>query len=131
MVLSQAVRSNGQKSPAPPPAHYTWTKRCSPAKKTGTDAPPTPAHIIAHKLRYIQQEVLLDMHPRGWRVVEYWLAVMVFVGALWLRVYIHALGQWAMLYALRVPVFSFQVRCFCLFQQRVALRRARCCRRLF
>lgn len=55
------------------------------------------------------------MHPRGWRVVEYWLAVMVFTGALWLRVYIHALGQWAMLYALGVPVFSFEVsRCCCL-----------------
>lgn len=76
----------------------------------GTDAPATPAHIIAHKLRYIQQEVLLDLHPRGWRVVEYWLAVMVFVGALWLRVYIHALGQWFLLYALGVPVFSFTVR---------------------
>ena len=49
------------------------------------------------------------MHPRGWRVVEYWLAVMGFIGALWLRVYIHALGQWGMLYALGVPVFSFQV----------------------
>lgn len=64
------------------------------------------------------------MHPRGWRVVEYWLAVMVFTGALWLRVYIHALGQWALLYALGVPVFSFQVitlfsvpiRCVCVVQ---------------
>ncbi|CAM9778240.1 unnamed protein product, partial [Hapterophycus canaliculatus] len=76
----------------------------------GTDAPPTPAHIIAHKLRYIQQEILLDLHPRGWRVVEYWLAVMVFVGALWLRVYVHALGQWFMLYSLGVPVFSLSPR---------------------
>ncbi|CAM9913527.1 unnamed protein product, partial [Ectocarpus sp. 12 AP-2014] len=99
---------------------HVWTPLTNPAEMEfyrfavasdpGTDAPATPAHIIAHKLRYIQQEVLLDLHPRGWRVVEYWLAVMVFVGALWLRVYIHALGQWFLLYALGVPVFSFTPR---------------------
>ncbi|CBJ31118.1 conserved unknown protein [Ectocarpus siliculosus] len=99
---------------------HMWTPLTNPAEMEfyrfavasdpGTDAPATPAHIIAHKLRYIQQEVLLDLHPRGWRVVEYWLAVMVFVGALWLRVYIHALGQWFLLYALGVPVFSFTPR---------------------
>lgn len=77
---------------------------------SGTDAPPTPANIIRHKLRYIRQEILLDLHPRGWKKVEYWLAVMVFIGALWLRIYLHALGQWLMLYSLGVPVFSFTVR---------------------
>lgn len=80
-------------------------------ERAGTDAPPTPAQVIRHKLRYIRQEVILDLHPRGWRMMEYWLAVMVSLGALWLRVYLHALGQWFLLYAIGVPVFSFSVRC--------------------
>lgn len=43
-------------------------------------------------------------------MMEYWLAVMVSLCALWLRVYLHALGQWFLLYAMGVPVFSFSVR---------------------
>eukprot|EP00903_Cladosiphon_okamuranus_P006402 g6267.t1 len=106
---STAAKDSHVWTPLTDPAEMEFY-RFAVASDPGTDAPPTPAHIIAHKLRYIQQEVLLDMHPRGWRVVEYWLAVMVFTGAMWLRVYIHALGQWAMLYALGVPVFSFEPR---------------------
>lgn len=68
-------------------------------------------------MRYIRQEVLLDLHPRGWRVVEYWLAVTVFVGALWLRVYLHSLGQWFLLYAIGVQVYGFTVSESSVFRQ--------------
>lgn len=82
---------------------------CPGASEAGTEAPPTPAHVIRHKLRYIQQEILLDLHPGGWRVMDYWLSMMVLIGALWIRVYLHTLGQWFLLYALGVPVFNFSV----------------------
>lgn len=41
--------------------------------------------------------------------MEYWLAVSVFIGSLWLRVYLHALGQWFLLYGMGVQVFGFTV----------------------
>lgn len=69
--------------------------------------------MLRHKLRYIQQEVLLDLHPRGWKGAEYWLAVAVFLGALWMRVYLHALGQWFLLYAIGVQVFGLTVSQVC------------------
>lgn len=52
----------------------------------------------------------MDLHPRGWKSLEYWLAVLVLAGALWLRVYLRAMGQWLLLNAVGVPVFSFEVR---------------------
>ncbi|CAK4098589.1 unnamed protein product [Aphanomyces euteiches] len=60
------------------------------------------------KLRYLQQELFADMglqHASTW---HFWLLMVFLLLALWLRVYIHYLGQWLYLRGSNVPVFDFR-----------------------
>ena len=61
------------------------------------------------KLRYLHSELLADLHPGSARTFEFWVQLVLLVAALWLRVYLHYLGQYLFLKSLRVPVFSYDV----------------------
>lgn len=59
------------------------------------------------KLMYFRQELTSDLHWRLAGTFEFWLQAAQLAIALWLRVYLHYLGQYFYLRALRVPVYDF------------------------
>jgi hypothetical protein len=83
------------------------------APDPGRGAKPSPAAIVRHKLRYIRQEVLMDLHPRDWRNLDFWLGLGLGIAAMWARMYLHFLGQWLYLKALNVPVYGFEPQLWC------------------
>jgi hypothetical protein len=83
------------------------------APDPGRGAKPSPAAIVRHKLRYIKQEVLMDLHPRDWRNLDFWLGLGLGIAAMWARMYLHFLGQWLYLKALNVPVYGFEPQLWC------------------
>ena len=75
-----------------------------------------PRHRISAKhecyvridvLAMLEQEVFMDLHPRDWRILDFWLGVILVISALWMRMYLHFLGQWGYLKWLNVPVYGF------------------------
>ncbi|KAF0692494.1 Aste57867_16438 [Aphanomyces stellatus] len=62
----------------------------------------------ARKLRYLKQELFADMGLNKAATMQFWLMVAFFALALWLRLYVHYLGQWLYLRAANVPVFDFR-----------------------
>ncbi|ETW09206.1 hypothetical protein, variant [Aphanomyces invadans] len=61
----------------------------------------------ARKLRYLKQELFADMGLNKAGTLQFWLMVIFLCMALWLRLYVHYLGQWLYLRAVNVPVFAF------------------------
>lgn len=59
------------------------------------------------KLRFLQSELVADLHPGSITTFEFWVQAALLIIALWLRIYIHFLGQWLYLRSLRIPVYSF------------------------
>ncbi|CAM9364844.1 unnamed protein product, partial [Choristocarpus tenellus] len=68
---------------------------------------PGPDAVVRHKLRYLRHEVMPDLSPRNCKSLEYCLTLVLGASALWLRMYLHFLGQWALLRVCGVPVFGF------------------------
>jgi hypothetical protein len=60
------------------------------------------------KLRFLKIEILSGLHPGkgGWLTPEFWIQVLILVIALWLRIYLHYLGQYLFLRGMRVPVYE-------------------------
>lgn len=66
-----------------------------------------PLRESVRKLRYLKHELLSDLTFANWRRFEFWVQLFVFLIALYLRIYLHYLGQWLYLQWLRVPVYEF------------------------
>ncbi|CAM9892567.1 unnamed protein product, partial [Discosporangium mesarthrocarpum] len=80
------------------------------ASEPGKDVIPGPGAVIRQKIRYLRQEILADLRPRNYQSLECWLVAFLWASALWMRMYLHFVGQWALLTASGVPVFGFSVR---------------------
>lgn len=59
------------------------------------------------KLRFLQYELVADLNPGSVRTFEFWIQFVLLIIAIWLRIYVHFLGQWMFLRSLRVPVYEF------------------------
>jgi len=59
------------------------------------------------KMRYLQHELISDLRPSRFSSGEFGVQVGVLLVALWLRIYVHYMGQWLYLRTLRVPVYEF------------------------
>lgn len=68
---------------------------------------PVPESV--RKLRYLRTELLSDFDPSrlGWLSFEFWASLLLALLALWLRLYIHYLGQYTFLRFMRIPVYAF------------------------
>lgn len=62
----------------------------------------------ARKMRYLQHELISDLRPSQFSSGEFGVQVGVLLVALWLRIYVHYMGQWLFLRFLRVPVYDFR-----------------------
>lgn len=70
----------------------------------------TPGQRLTESIRkfvFFWQEVSADLHPRAYLTYEFWSSLIMLIGAFWIRIYIHYLGQFIFLRALRVPVYDF------------------------
>lgn len=68
-----------------------------------------PSEIVRSKLRYLMYEVLDGFsHADRW-TFEFYVALILMFSALWIRMFIHYLGEYMALQALVVPVFGFKV----------------------
>ncbi|CAM9728091.1 unnamed protein product [Chrysoparadoxa australica] len=83
--------------------HYTCAVAPSPSRSTK----PTPHTITRHKLRYLKQEIVGDLHPHSWRELDFWLELLLVLIAFWMRMYLHFLGQWGLLRAEGVTVYGY------------------------
>lgn len=59
------------------------------------------------KARFLQYELVADLHPGSVFTFDFWIQFVLLLIALWLRIYIHYLGQWLFLRSLRIPVYEF------------------------
>ncbi|KAG5175222.1 hypothetical protein JKP88DRAFT_153545, partial [Tribonema minus] len=62
------------------------------------------------KLRYVRAELGPELGGGAWREAEFWLGGAAAVAALWTRMYLHYLGQWAYLKAVGAPVYLLAPR---------------------
>ena len=68
-----------------------------------------PSEIVRSKLRYLMYEVLDGFsHADRWSF-DFYIALILMFSALWIRMFIHYLGEYMVLQALVVPVFGFTV----------------------
>jgi hypothetical protein len=60
------------------------------------------------RLRLAARELAASFLPGGgrWARFDYWASLALLLAALWVRVYVHYVGQWLLLRALRVPVYG-------------------------
>ena len=60
------------------------------------------------KMRFVKHELLADLALGTATSLTFWIQVILLIIAFYLRIYVHYLGQWLYLRALRVPVFDFR-----------------------
>ncbi|OQS06315.1 hypothetical protein THRCLA_01644 [Thraustotheca clavata] len=63
---------------------------------------------VYRKLRYLRQELFADLGFKKSGTLSFWLMICLLLVALWLRIYVHYLGQWLYLRSSNVPVFAFE-----------------------
>lgn len=68
-----------------------------------------PSEIVRSKLRYLMYEVFEGFSASDRWSVDFYAALLVMFCALWVRMFIHYLGQYLILQGMRVPVFGFTV----------------------
>ena len=61
----------------------------------------------ARKVRFMSEELFADLAFPSFTNVQFWIQLAVLLLAMYFRIYIHYLGQWLLLRALRVPVYQF------------------------
>lgn len=61
----------------------------------------------ARKVRFMTEELVADLAFPSLGNVQFWIQLTLLLLALYFRIYIHYLGQWLLLRALRVPVYTF------------------------
>lgn len=59
------------------------------------------------KLRFLRHELVADLSFGSALTFDFWLQLALLLVALWLRIYLHYLGQWFYLRILRIPVYAF------------------------
>lgn len=112
-ILSPAAAAKAASAAASPAADTSSSSSSAPpsiadaAMSSYIRGAPVPEAV--RKLRYLQTELLADFDPRrlGWLSFEFWASLLLALLALWLRIYIHYLGQYTFLRFMRIPVYAF------------------------
>nr|CCA16651.1 PREDICTED: hypothetical protein [Albugo laibachii Nc14] len=66
--------------------------------------------IFAWKLYFFGHELISDFYWKRIFSNKFWHFLTIFLLLLWMRMYVHYLGQWALLRSLHVPVYNIQVQ---------------------
>ena len=62
---------------------------------------------LSSKLYYVFDEAFAELSPRNIATVDFWIAFIVLVMAVWIRGFMHAFGSWLMLQMMGVSVNKF------------------------
>ena len=68
-----------------------------------------PSVISRSKLRYLYVETFGDLSFQVWGTFDFWVTLLVFVMSIWVRTYIHYIGQYFFLQAIPTPVYGFKI----------------------
>jgi hypothetical protein len=60
-------------------------------------------------MQFIRRDILNDIGLKQWRTLDFWVVVLLFIVAFWLRMYMHYFGQWVYLYVMRAPFVEFAI----------------------
>ena len=63
---------------------------------------------MSSKIRLLTHEVLGDLTHHKWGTFDFWVTLFTVLFTLWLRVWLHYLGQYMYLGSLGVPIYDFQ-----------------------
>jgi hypothetical protein len=56
------------------------------------------------KLNYITRQFLAELGLSQWHSREFWGMMLMLLIVFWLRMYLHYIGQWLFLSAIRIPI---------------------------
>jgi len=69
-----------------------------------------PGAIASFKLRFLSLEALGDLMPHLWGSLDSYITIFVMLIALWLRIYLHYLGEYVYLAGYGAPIFAFELQ---------------------
>ena len=55
-------------------------------------------------MNYMARQFLAEMGLSQWRSREFWGMMLMLLIVFWLRMYLHYIGQWLFLSAIRIPI---------------------------
>lgn len=71
-----------------------------------------PNAIVKTKLTFLYYEAFGDLLPSKFGTFDWYVTSVCFLLAFWLRMYVHYIGQYLFLQAVKTPVYSFDVRVY-------------------
>ena len=71
-----------------------------------------PNAIVKTKLTFLYYEAFGDLLPSKFGTFDWYITSVCFLLAFWLRMYVHYIGQYLFLQAVKTPVYSFEVRVY-------------------
>jgi hypothetical protein len=67
------------------------------------------------KIQYIGRQLLAEMGFSQWRSREFWSMIIMLLIVFWVRLYLHYIGQWLFLNAIRIPINKFEFLAYTVF----------------
>jgi hypothetical protein len=67
-----------------------------------------PTDRIKERFRYFWSEVYADVGLSRIQTFEFWSFLLIVLTMFWITMYVHYIGQYAVLTALGVPIVSFE-----------------------
>ena len=67
----------------------------------------TPNGIVASKIRFLLGEAFGDLTRHKWGSFDFFVTIFVLIFTMWLRIWLHYLGQYMYLSALGTPIYDF------------------------
>jgi len=67
-----------------------------------------PGAKARSKLRYMYAELFNDFNYYLWGTFEFYLSIIIYILAFWLRIYIHYLAQYLILQVIGTPIYNFK-----------------------
>jgi len=67
-----------------------------------------PGAKAKSKLRYMYAELFNDFNYYLWGTFEFYLSIIIYLLAFWLRIYIHYLSGYILLQIIGTPIYSFK-----------------------
>ena len=54
-------------------------------------------------------EAFSDLNPKNWATFDFAVTVILYIFAFWIQIYVHYLGEYLFLLAIRTPVYAFEL----------------------
>ena len=54
-------------------------------------------------------EAFSDLNPKNWATFDFAITIILYIFAFWIQIYVHYLGEYLFLLAIRTPVYAFEL----------------------